>query len=50
MVNVAAYKTLFIADDQIPRVFDSYETFIEPDKRHGGHQEIYTWVKLPPVS
>ena len=50
MTNMANYKTLYIADDQIPRVFDSHETFVEPDKGYGDHQKIYTWVKLPPVS
>ena len=50
MANMANYKTLYIEDDKIPRVFDSHETFIEPDKRFGGYQEMHTWVKRPPVS
>ena len=49
MANLATYKTLYIEDDKLPRVFDSHETFVEPDKRYGDHQEMYTWVKLPPV-
>ena len=50
MINVTTYKTLFIANDQILRVFDNYETFIESDKRHEKHQKIYTWIKLSSVN
>lgn len=31
-----------VENDQIPRAFDIYETVSDSDKRHGGHQKIYT--------